>query len=190
MRGLDELMARARNASWERFDRRIAFYHPGMFRYEGKWGQYSAISITGDSCELQCDHCKARLLEPMIHATTPETLVKTCQDLEKRGDRGCLITGGFRKDGTLLWDTFIDAIRTVKETTNLHISIHGGIIGSDMAESMKEAGIDQVLLDVIGDDETLKKVFHVDFGLEKIVETLDSLTNVRMPIVPHSLGQK
>ncbi len=182
---IEELMAKARSISWERFGKKIAFYHPGMFRYYGKWGKYPAISITGDRCELQCDHCKAKLLEPMIHATTPEDLIKTCRNIESRGDIGCLITGGFSEDGTLPWDEFLGAIKTVKEETGLHISVHGGMIDLETARRMKDAGIDQVMLDVIGDDDTMKKVLKLDFGTDEIVKTLSALREADLPVAPH-----
>ena len=132
-----------------------------------------------------CDHCGSKLLEPMIHAETPEKLVEACQRLEERGDAGCLVTGGSRRDGTLPWEDFIPAIKTAKETTGLHISIHGGVINHDLARSMKDAGVDQVLLDVVGDDETLASVLHAGFSVERINNTLAALTDVGIPVVPH-----
>lgn len=32
---------------------------------------WPAVSITGGDCKLQCDHCKAKILEPMIPARSP-----------------------------------------------------------------------------------------------------------------------
>ncbi|MDO9537802.1 MAG: hypothetical protein Q7J68_05750 [Thermoplasmata archaeon] len=185
MSELEELMAKAREASWRIHGKKIIFYHPGMFRYHDKWGRYSAISITGSSCELLCEHCKARLLKPMIDVSTPQKLIDTCLELEKQGDIGCLITGGFGKDGTLPWDDFLEAIKTVKESTGLHISVHGGIIGPDLACRMKEAGIDQALIDVVGDAETMKNVLHLDTGPEAIESTLKSLKHAGIPTAPH-----
>ena len=44
----------------------FTFYLPGMIRYGKDRGRYPAVSITGNRCELQCEHCKGKLLEPML----------------------------------------------------------------------------------------------------------------------------
>lgn len=185
MNDLDKLITKSREISWRRFGKKITFYHPGMFKYNGKWGNYPAISITGKHCELQCDHCNSKILESMIFATTPEELIEKCIRLEELGNAGCLISGGSQKDGTIPWYNFISAIKTVKETTNLFISIHSGIIDYQMAKKMKDAGVDQALIDVIGDEETFKKIYHVNFGITKIEESLDALRNTGLSIIPH-----
>ena len=53
----------------------FTFYLPGMIRLGRQRGLYPAISITGTRCELQCEHCKGRLLEHMIKAKGPKELV-------------------------------------------------------------------------------------------------------------------
>ena len=35
---------------------------------------FPAFSITGGACALNCDHCQAKILEPMIAATSPAEL--------------------------------------------------------------------------------------------------------------------
>lgn len=185
MNDFDALIARARKLSWQRFGKQITFYHPGMFRYKGRCGKYPAISITGDHCQLQCDHCRSRLLEPMISATTPEKLIRECTALDRAGNTGCLITGGSLEDGSLPWDDFIPAIKTVKETTDLFISIHSGIIDFQTAKRMKQAGVDQALIDVIGDEGTMRKIYHVNFGTEKIEQSLVALKQAGMATIPH-----
>ncbi|MDI6821952.1 MAG: radical SAM protein [Actinomycetota bacterium] len=180
-----ELLENSRELSWRNFGRKITFYLPGMFILNGDRGRYPAISITGNECELNCDHCRARILGPMIHATTPEVLVERCLKLEEQGYIGCLISGGSLRDGTLPWLRFVDALARIKEETNLKISVHTGLINFDTAQRLKEAGVDQALIDVIGDDETLKRVYHLDVGIEAIKDSLDALTTAGIPIAPH-----
>ncbi|MDI6839669.1 MAG: radical SAM protein [bacterium] len=182
---ITDLLNKARELSWHNFGKNITFYHPGMFRCDSEWGKYPAISITGDKCELTCDHCNSKMLKSMIFATTPAELIRKCIELERNGNIGCLITGGSQKDGSLPWANFIPAIKEIKEKTSLLISIHSGIIDTGIAVQLKDAGVDQALIDVIGDDETLQKVYHVDFGINKIIESLDALQNAGLPIVPH-----
>jgi uncharacterized radical SAM superfamily protein len=45
--------------------------------------------------------------------------------------------------------------------------------------------VDQALIDVIGDDETYRKVYHVPFGVIEIEKALDALHEADLPTVPH-----
>ncbi|MDI6703909.1 MAG: hypothetical protein QME40_04475 [bacterium] len=182
---LETIIDRARELSWKNFGKRITFYHPGMFYYEGEWGRYSAISITGKRCILQCDHCKGKILDQMPVATTPQELVALCCEFDKRGDFGCLITGGSLANGSLPWKEFIPAIKEVKSKTRLFLSIHSGIIERKTAWALKEAGIDQALIDVIGDDEIAKKVCHIDSFIDKVTKSIEAFEYVSLPVIPH-----
>ncbi|EFK09822.1 conserved domain protein [delta proteobacterium NaphS2] len=44
---------------------------------------------------------------------------------------------------------------------------------------------DQALIDVIGDDETYKKVYHVSFGVNEIEKSMTALEEAELPTVPH-----
>ena len=61
----------------------FTFYLPGMVRYGRDRGLYPAVSITGDRCRLLCEHCKGKLLDPMIGILDPEGLVETGKRLKK-----------------------------------------------------------------------------------------------------------
>jgi len=180
-----ELLQRAREISWQNLGKEITFYLPGMIRYGNESGLYPAISITGKNCELKCAHCSGKVLEPMISATTPESLIEVCLKLYKKGYLGCLLSGGSDLKGIVPWDKFTDAILEIKKRTNLSISIHTGIISSETAKRLKAAGVNQALIDVIGDDETVKDVYHLDNGVELIYNSLKALTLAEIPIVPH-----
>jgi hypothetical protein len=156
-----------------------------MFTYYGLIGRYPGISITGNGCALQCDHCKARILETMIPATTPELLVERCGRLAEKGNHGVLISGGCDEEGRLPWTEFFPAIKEIKEKTNLYISIHSGLMDEETALSLKQAGVDQALMDVIGDDETYRKIYHVPFGVSRIETSLKAAEKARLPVAPH-----
>jgi len=134
---------------------------------------------------LRCDHCQGKLLESMIPADDPDALFEKCLALERTGCCGVLISGGCDRDGCLPWEPFLPAIRAVKEKTRLFISVHAGFIRENDAAGLKQAGVDQALVDVIGDDETLQRVYHVPFGVERIAAGLEALQTAGVPIVPH-----
>jgi len=179
------LLADARRISWERKGRRIAFFLPGMFVHNGVKGRYPALSLTGSRCELMCDHCRGSLLAPMIASETPEALIEVCRKLERSGHPGVLISGGCDAGGSLPWTTFLPAIRQIKETTRLFVSVHAAFVTKRDAFGLKRAGVDQALVDLIGDDDSLKRIYHVPFGVERIVSALDALVAAGIPIVPH-----
>jgi hypothetical protein len=185
MPNLARVLEEARRISWDNLGRRITFFLPGMFTLDGRTGDYPALSITGPRCELRCEHCQGRLLESMIPAEDPDALFEKCLALERQGCRGVLISGGCDRDGCLPWEAFLPAIRAVKEKTNLFISAHAGFIRENDAAGLKRARVDQALVDVIGDDETLQRIYRVPFGVERVVAGLEALRVAGLPVVPH-----
>lgn len=169
----------------QNFDPAISFFLPGFFIMDGKKGKYPSISITGDRCNLMCEHCQAKILKTMIAAPTPELLVQKCLNLARQGNHGVLISGGCDENGRLPWDEFIPAIKKIKQQTCLFVSIHSGIINEPTAVALKAAGVDQALIDIIGDDQTLREIYHVDFGISHIKSSLKALQTAGLPIVPH-----
>ena len=175
----------ARELSWRHLGKTIIFYLPGMFRLDGAAGKYPALSITGGDCTLGCDHCQGTILNSMIPAKSPEQLVSQCRQLAAKGHHGVLVSGGCNGEGGLPWDGFYPAIKAIKAETDLFISVHCGLVDDRSAIKLKQAGVDQALIDVIGDDETFKTVYHVPFGVNRIEAAMASLQRARIPIVPH-----
>ncbi|HET9699665.1 MAG TPA: hypothetical protein VFP70_01950, partial [Burkholderiales bacterium] len=56
--------------------RPVHFYTPSFKAYSTSeitscgGSAWPAVSVTGSDCELLCDHCRAKILEPMIPART------------------------------------------------------------------------------------------------------------------------
>ncbi len=182
---MDDMLTQAREMSWKAFGKSITFFLPGIFCYNGIFGRYPAISITGSQCALQCDHCQGKILETMISAMTPDHLIEKCVRLAERGNHGVLISGGCDEEGHLPWDRFLPAIQEIKGHTDLYISVHSGLIDYETALRLKEAGVDQALIDVIGDDDTYRDIYHVDFGVSEIMSSMESLQKANLPVIPH-----
>jgi uncharacterized radical SAM superfamily protein len=162
----------------------FTFYLPGMIRYGSVRGRYPALSLTGTRCQLQCEHCKGLLLEPMIQATTPEALVGKCVKLARSGHVGVLLSGGSDHRGRLPWEEFVRAISRVKSETGLFISVHCGFLDYETAKALKGAGVDQALIDIMGDEDTARKIYHLD-GLREVVNSLEALSRSELDMVPH-----
>lgn len=182
---LFERLRAARELSWRHLGKAIVFHLPGMFIQDGVRGKYPVLSITGGECALGCDHCRGALLDHMFHVNSPEQFVARCRMLAAGGCLGVLISGGCDAWGRLPWHRFTEAIRKVKAETGLFISVHSGLVDDRDAFGLKQAGVDQALIDVIGDDETLRSVCHVPFGVDRIEAALAALQRAGVPVVPH-----
>lgn len=163
----------------------IRFYLPGMFSQLGETGKYPGVSITGHHCALNCDHCGAKILHTMPDCDTPEKLLKYAMDAEKNGALGMLVSGGSKPSGKLPWEVFADTLKKIKEQTKLFLSVHCGFPDDRQMKLLEDAGIDQALIDVIGDDEVAQKVYHLPSGFAE--KAVDAAFSTSIEIVPHVL---
>ncbi len=162
----------------------ITFYLPGMIRYGRDRGKYPAVSITGDRCDLQCDHCRGRLLRPMIPAERPSELIEKALRLKQIGAHGILLSGGSDREGRLPWRRFTPAIRRISTETGLTLTAHAGFPDAEDCDLLYRAGVRQALIDVMGDDETATRVYHLH-SLDKVIRSLDALSRSGIPLAPH-----
>ena len=187
----EERVRKARLLSWKHFGKRIHFYAPGFVHYENRYfrssrNAFPSISITGSSCSLNCSHCGGKLLETMIPATSPQTLVETCKKIKAKGAVGCLISGGCLPDGSVPISGFVDAIAEAKKF-GLTIVVHSGLIDIETANRLRKAGVDTVSIDILGSEETAKEVYHVDATTKDYRQSLRALKSSGIPFTPHVL---
>ncbi|RPI78783.1 MAG: hypothetical protein EHM45_05370, partial [Desulfobacteraceae bacterium] len=152
----------------------VTFYLPGMVKVGQERGRYPAISITAGECELQCEHCRGRLLAPMIKVAGPEELVEKCLRLHQNGAHGVLLSGGSDLQGRLPWEKYYGAIARIHEQTGLFLSAHVGFPDAETCRELKQAGVSQALLDVMGDEETASRVYHLK-GLEPVRSAMQAI---------------
>jgi uncharacterized radical SAM superfamily protein len=188
---LSKRVFQARMLSWRHFGKRIFFYAPGFVHYKNEYFQSSrnafpSISITGSSCSLNCSHCGGKLLETMIPATSPQTLVDTCKKIRSKGAVGCLISGGCLPDGSVPIGRFIDAIAEAKRL-GLTIVVHTGLIDVDAAMKLRKAGVDAASIDILGSEDTVKEIYHVDASIDDYRQSLSALKSSGIPFTPHLL---
>jgi uncharacterized radical SAM superfamily protein len=144
------------------------------------------VSITGGDCKLQCDHCKAKILEPMIPARSPEALWSTVNGLIADGARGMLLTGGSNHRNEVEYGPYYSTIRRIKDDfPDFRIAVHTALVDDDGARAMSEAGIDAAMMDVIGSQDTITQVYHLRRRVEAFEATLASLVATDMKVVPH-----
>jgi uncharacterized radical SAM superfamily protein len=188
---LNELQSEAFRIRKARFGNELTFSIPGTASYHdhtllSQEDRFAAISATGNHCALRCEHCNGKLLESMIPAEDPETFLKVADQLRLKGALGILVSGGANKEGEVPLGKFISGIKTIKEKDpQFKVIVHTGLVHKETARALKEAGVDQILIDVIGDDETIREVYHLKKHVEDYEETLRMLKEMGHRLAPH-----
>ena len=191
---LGPLFEKAYSVSRAKFSNKMAFYAPGMVHYETEFHdatdpyRFPSISVTGKGCSLNCEHCSASLLDPMIPATTPDALWSVFNDIKEKGGSGCLISGGATPKGDTPLMEFIPTIKRAKEDLNLDIVVHTGVVYPETAKALGEAGIDGAMFDVIGSDETLRQIYHLDESADIFDKSMSYLEDYGVPYMPHIIA--
>ena len=148
---------------------------------------FPAFSVTGGACALDCDHCRAKILEPMIPATSPEMLDRKVRDLVLLQNlQGFLLSGGSNRRNEIKYERFLPVIEGLKrDFPFLRIAIHSALLDAKRARSFADAGIDTAMLDIIGAEETIRQVYHLERAVDDFEASLAALCETRMEVVPH-----
>jgi uncharacterized radical SAM superfamily protein len=172
---------------------KIHFYTPSFTYYKSSAFCFSSkvfptISITGDSCALNCKHCGGKVLTTMQPAITPESLFGMCSNFKQSGAVGCLISGGCLSDGSVPLKPFMAEIARVKRELVLTVFVHTGIVNLETAILLKEAEVDAVLFDVVGSQEIINKIYRLNnITVPDYAQSLDALQRTGLNFVPHVL---
>lgn len=171
----------------------MRFYTPTFRAYAsdelkgcGK-ASFPAFSITGGACALNCDHCQAKILEPMIPATSPAELDRKVRDLVLLKDlRGFLLSGGSNRRNEVPYDRYYSTLEKLKrDFPDLRIAVHSALLDERRARLMQDSGVDVAMMDVIGAQETIRDVYHLDRTVADFEATLAALSATSMDVVPH-----
>ena len=147
---------------------------------------WPAISITGGDCKLACDHCKAKILEPMLAARTPQDLWRVVNEQIDLGARGMLLSGGSNHRNEVEYGPFYATMRRIKDSfPEFKIALHTALVDFDRARRMQDAGIDAAMMDVIGAQDTITQVYHLKRPVDDFERALEYLVATQMHVVPH-----
>ena len=188
---LKDLQTEAYRVGRLHFGNELTFSIPGTVSYQdnnfpSQKNRFPAISVTGKHCDLRCGHCKGKLLESMIPAENPETFLEVAEGLLLNGAHGVLVSGGADRNGAVPLEKFIPSMKVLKEKDpQFKVIVHTGLIQREIAKELKGAGVDQILLDVIGDDDTIREVYHLNKRVEDYEETLWMLKEMGHRLAPH-----
>lgn len=168
---------------------KISFFVPGSRHYDN--GKYSNkpqsfvnISITGTECHCRCAHCNGRLLNTMYAAEQPDKLINLVEGLAAQGCKGVLISGGACANGSVPLEPFGSAIKAISEM-GLKVVVHPGLLTSNTAQVLAEAQVSRVALDLIGDEDTIKSVYHISKKPADYRESLKMGRQAGLKVSPH-----
>jgi lipoyl synthase len=176
------------------FGAAVEFYAPGLKRWQtGEWTparphRFIPISVTGTACALGCDHCKTSVLKGMISLAGRErerSLFEVAKGLAARGTEGILVSGGSTRSGGVPLGPHLHDLRRAREELGLRVIVHSGVVSPDLARGLAEAGVDGVMLDVIGADETIRDVYHLDLTVADFERSIALLADRGLSIIPH-----
>lgn len=186
---LSVLLSEAMRIRRKNFNNDILFATPGAKFYDNEYHvnnryEFVNISVTGTHCSLRCDHCNGRLLETMLSACSPDELLIIAKKLLKHGCRGLLLSGGADKEGAVPLKKYYKVIQEMK-AMGLKISVHCGLAKEKVLYNLKDAGVDQVLLDIIGDQKTIQEVYHLNKTPKDYANILEICKNISLEVAPH-----
>jgi uncharacterized radical SAM superfamily protein len=148
---------------------------------------FPAFSITAGGCALMCDHCQAKILEPMIPATRPANLDRRVREMVEREELGgFLLSGGSNRSNEIRYEPYLPVIEGLKrDFPHLKVAIHSALLDGPRAKAMEAAGVDTAMMDVIGSEQTIREVYHLERPVEDFEATLAALCATKMQVVPH-----
>lgn len=145
------------------------------------------VSITGWRCELNCPHCEGRYLEGMERASMPPDVIRAFDKAKAAGATCVLISGGFTRKGKLPVEGMINVIKEGKERTHLKVEVHSGVIDDAAIAALAKAGVDAILIDVIGDDQTIKEYLGGRWSTSDYRRALSTARGLIPVVAPHVL---
>ena len=169
--------------------RSIGFAVSGLKHYENAYYQnsrssFAALSLTGPKCSLNCAQCGGILLRSMPHAETAEIFIACVDKIVSAGCKGVLVSGGCGPDGSVPVLPSIDGIAYAK-MKGLKVVVHTALVDRETALSLKAAGVDQILIDVIGSEKTIRDVYGINKSPDDYYNSMLICKEAGIEIAPH-----
>lgn len=170
----------------------ITFYTPGLRRYKTSEyaGQHAAefvsVSLTGQACALHCEHCNTVILRGLTSLPYfGGSLFDLCARLRERGARGVLISGGSDAQGRVPLRKHIPDLIRIRRELGMLVRVHPGLPDEVTCAGLAEADVDGAMIDIIGDEATIREVYHLDATPDDYEAALIRLVRYRVPTIPH-----
>jgi uncharacterized radical SAM superfamily protein len=167
------------------------FYAPGLKQWSTpEWTpsnprRFLPVSVTGSACALSCDHCATKVLDGMARLHPGESLWDTAVRLKAQGSEGLLVSGGSTRNGDVPLAPHLTHVPRIRAELGMRVIVHSGVVTPQLAQRLAGSGVDGVMLDVIGADETIRDVYHLDLTAADFARSLQLLAAHGLRIIPH-----
>ncbi|MCP4303097.1 MAG: radical SAM protein, partial [Gammaproteobacteria bacterium] len=99
---------------------------------------------------------------------------------------GFLLSGGSNKKNEISYSRYMPIVEKLKnDFPELKVAIHSALLDERRAKEMESAGVDTVMMDVIGAEKTINKVYKLERPVEDFETTLAALCTTTMEVTPH-----
>ncbi|BAB66979.1 radical SAM protein [Sulfurisphaera tokodaii] len=168
--------------------RKLYLYAPALKKYETDYlnseNGWRMVSVTGTACAFNCDHCNRRILEGMEDASTREKMKNVLEKVIKEGHRGLILSGGSSVRGEVPIWRYSDLLSNY--ANKLTFIAHTGVVRNpEIAEKFAKAGVKIALLDMVGDNETIRDVLKQPFTVDDYLNSFKYLKSAGIKIAPH-----
>lgn len=169
MEQLDALVQQAWEVRQANFADEIFFDFPTLTE---------SITLTGQSCALNCAHCGGHYLKGM--KSVPEIKAQGAQNFSY-AFRSALISGGCTIEGKVPFTQQLDFLHKLKQ--DVRLNFHVGLLDADEILQLK-ALANVVSFDFVADLETIQEVYGLKKGPEDYSRVYQALREV-VPVMPH-----
>jgi uncharacterized radical SAM superfamily protein len=159
------------------FQNEANIFIPGKF--------FPALSVTGDSCDLHCEHCNISYLSHMKDVSSERNLRDALDSLVRNGAGGCLISGGCDESGKVPVLNFLDILIEYKKKTQLIFNFHIGLLNEEEIKRLALIPPDVVSFDFTLDEEIITDIYHLNKNSGDYISCLDTLLKHNIRVVPH-----
>ncbi|MBO3803657.1 MAG: radical SAM protein [Candidatus Brockarchaeota archaeon] len=129
------------------------------------------VSVTGKECALRCPHCNAVYL----------------RNLDRKGAKSCLVTGGCNRDGEVPLVEHLGTLRTLSRRYKL--VVHTGLIREESVKAISPF-VHVASFNLLCDDDTIREVYGLEKSVDDYVESYRALRR-HVRVVPHvTIGLK
>lgn len=167
------------------------FYAPGLKEWSTpEWTpanprRFLPVSVTGSACALSCDHCQTKVLHGMAGIPPGESLFDVATRMKAGGSDGILVSGGSTRTGGVPLAAHLTHVPRIRAELGMKVIVHSGVVSPKLASRLADAGVDGVMLDIIGADETIRDVYHLDLTTADFARSLRVLAEHSLRIIPH-----
>jgi uncharacterized radical SAM superfamily protein len=79
----------------------------------------------------------------------------------------------------------VQAMRRIREELGMRVVVHSGVVSPQLADALAQAQVDGVMLDIIGAQETIRDVYHLQLAPADFDRSLALLAQRGLRIIPH-----